>query len=163
MKILQYCSVCKVELEMSVVPTSEEEGIVWLQCPRCDGFLPKTTISKDFENANEAASEPEDNTPAEEPETELDIEADSEESDNQVVGVEENEASKALQSMDAENAISYKPWKTYQPEDVIHHLAWDDYGVVLEKETLPGNRHIIKVVFDKAGIVRLIEDDGDQP
>ena len=47
--IEQYCSVCKAVLEMSVVQTSdgEEDGVLWLRCPRCHGFLPKISDNVD--------------------------------------------------------------------------------------------------------------------
>jgi hypothetical protein len=62
-----------------------------------------------------------------------------------------------LTAMDPATAISYRPWGTYEVGQCIHHLAWDDCGVVVSKETLPGKRHIIKVYFEEAGVVRLIE------
>ena len=37
------------------------------------------------------------------------------------------------------------------------HLAWDDCGVVVAKEDLPGGRQVIKCYFAEAGVVRLIE------
>jgi hypothetical protein len=46
---------------------------------------------------------------------------------------------------------------------VVHHLAWDDYGIVVAKESLPGGRRIIKVFFDHAGTVRLIEEAPENP
>lgn len=36
----QYCSVCKDHLEMTVVSDANEDGVVWLKCPRCKGILP---------------------------------------------------------------------------------------------------------------------------
>jgi len=157
MMILQYCSVCRAELEMELVPTSEEEaGVIWLQCPGCKGFLPKLSDSKDFESAPEAENPPVET--AKEPEPEEPVENPD---DDELVGEDESTASAKLSSMDKESAVPYRPSKTYQVNDVIHHLAWDDCGVVLEKEVLPGNRHIIKVIFEIAGIVRLIEDSGN--
>jgi hypothetical protein len=60
-------------------------------------------------------------------------------------------------------AVPYRPWQQYAEGDVIHHLAWNDYGVVLAKEVLPGHRCVVKVRFAEAGIVRLIEDQGERP
>ena len=68
-----------------------------------------------------------------------------------------------LLDIDIDTAVPYRPWQTYDKGDVIHHLAWDDYGLVLEKEVLPGNRKVVKVHFTESGIVRLIEDDGEHP
>jgi len=36
----QYCSVCKDHLEMTVVSDTNEDGVIWLKCPRCKGILP---------------------------------------------------------------------------------------------------------------------------
>ena len=36
----QYCSVCKDHLEMTVVSDANEDGVIWLKCPRCKGILP---------------------------------------------------------------------------------------------------------------------------
>ena len=43
MKIAQYCSVCKQSLEMEVAPTADgdDDGVIWLRCPQCKGFLPR--------------------------------------------------------------------------------------------------------------------------
>jgi hypothetical protein len=42
-KINQYCSVCKQHLDMEVIPTDDagDDGVIWLRCPQCQGFLPK--------------------------------------------------------------------------------------------------------------------------
>ena len=157
MMILQYCSVCRAELEMELVPTSEEEeGVIWLQCPSCKGFLPKISDSKDFETTPEAEDPPVETIKDPEPERTVE-----DTDDDELVGEDESTASAKLSLMDKESAVPYRPSKTYQVNDVIHHLAWDDCGVVLEKEVLPGNRHVNKVIFEIAGIVRLIEDIGN--
>jgi hypothetical protein len=154
MKIMQYCSVCRAELEMELVPTSEEEeGVIWLQCPGCKGFLPKLGNSKDFE------PEAEDSSIEVETKTES-IKQEEDIVDDELLGEAESTASAVLSTMDRDSAVPYRPSNTYQINDVIHHLAWDDCGVVLEKEVLPGNRHIIKVIFEVAGIVRLMENSG---
>ena len=45
--------------------------------------------------------------------------------------------------------------------EVVHHRAWNDYGIVKATETLPGNRRIIRVRFVNAGEVQLLE--GQEP
>jgi hypothetical protein len=40
----------------------------------------------------------------------------------------------------------------------VLHLAWNDCGVVVGKEVLPGGRRVIKCWFQGAGVVRLIEN-----
>ena len=54
-KITQYCSVCREELAMEVVPTDdgEDDGVIWLRCPRCQGFLPK--IENGFADGDQKA------------------------------------------------------------------------------------------------------------
>lgn len=62
-----------------------------------------------------------------------------------------------LGEVDPSDSSPYRPWGTYEVGQCIHHLAWDDCGVVVAKETLPGGRQVIKVFFEEAGVVRLIE------
>lgn len=62
-----------------------------------------------------------------------------------------------LAAKDPLQAVPYKPWRTYELDQCIHHMAWDDCGVVVGKEFLPGGRQVIKVYFEEAGVVRLIE------
>ncbi len=62
-----------------------------------------------------------------------------------------------LADMDVLEAAPYRPWEVYEVGNCINHLAWNDCGVVVAKEELPGGRKIIKCYFEEAGIVRLIE------
>lgn len=62
-----------------------------------------------------------------------------------------------LAEKDVAEAVPYRHWGTYEVGQCIHHLAWDDCGVVVAKEKLPGGRQVIKVYFQEAGVVRLIE------
>ena len=55
-------------------------------------------------------------------------------------------------------AVPYRPWQSYKVGQCINHLAWNDCGVVVAKEALPGGRNIIKCYFEEAGVVRLIEE-----
>jgi hypothetical protein len=62
--------------------------------------------------------------------------------------------------LEAQNQIDpapYRPWETYEVGQCILHQAWEDCGVVVAKETLPGGREVIKCYFGEAGVVRLIE------
>jgi len=63
-----------------------------------------------------------------------------------------------LEEKDSSTAVPYRPWDTYEVGQCVHHLAWDDCGVVVAKEDLPGGRHVIKCYFAEAGVVRLIEE-----
>jgi len=63
-----------------------------------------------------------------------------------------------LAEVDPGAASPYRPWETYEVGQCIIHLAWDDCGVVVGKEALPGGRQVIKAYFADAGVVRLIEN-----
>jgi len=62
-----------------------------------------------------------------------------------------------LAEKDQSQPIPYRPWETYEVGQCIHHQAWEDCGVVVAKEKLPGGRQVIKCYFEEAGVVRLIE------
>jgi len=62
-----------------------------------------------------------------------------------------------LAETDISQVSPYRPWETYEVGQCINHLAWNDCGVVVSKEDLPGGRKIIKCYFEEAGVVRLIE------
>ena len=62
-----------------------------------------------------------------------------------------------LAALDPATAVPYRPWATYEVGQCVQHLAWDDCGVVVDKESLPGGRRVIKCYFAEAGVVRLIE------
>jgi hypothetical protein len=164
MKIMQYCSVCKAEYEMEVVPTAdgEDDGVVWLQCPSCRGFLPKVRSSADFARpAAPRSAETADDV--DEPDADAAEFVEEPVPATPAVAAPEPDAVDPLADVDLETAKPYRSWETYAEGDVIHHLAWDDYGVVLAKEILPGNRRVLKVHFSQAGIVRLIEQNGERP
>lgn len=63
-----------------------------------------------------------------------------------------------LADVDPEQAVPYRPWESYEVGQCILHLAWNDCGVVVGKEPLPGGRCVIKCWFQGAGVVRLIEN-----
>ena len=199
MKISQYCSVCKAEYEMHVVPTDDDDGVIWLQCPMCKGYLPKvraslppelldSTAGPADESGQEAAAEetavaniePEPETaPVEEEPTADEADEPAPAAADTVIGEpaaepaegdadeepaeDPDEGLELLETMDVSRAEPYRPWKTYDVGAVIHHLAWDDHGIVLAPEQLPGARRVVKVRFEGAGLVRLIEDDGSRP
>jgi hypothetical protein len=172
-KIKQYCSVCREELPMEVVPTEdgEDDGVIWLRCPRCQGFLPKIGAALQEEMA--ASGEEDGDADAAAPEPAEDGNAGTGEpaakaAPGSADGTGEEAEPPAeegipeaytamLAAMDVAEAVPYRPWNSYEVGDVIHHLAWDDCGVVVAKESLPGHRRIAKVYFEKNGIVRLIE------
>ncbi len=63
-----------------------------------------------------------------------------------------------LAALDPAAAVPYRPWHSYEVGQCVHHLAWDDCGVVVAKESLPGGRRGNKCYFATAGVVRLIEE-----
>jgi len=62
-----------------------------------------------------------------------------------------------LAAKDQSQPTPYRPWESYEVGQCIHHQAWEDCGVVVAKEKLPGGRQVIKCYFEEAGVVRLIE------
>jgi len=65
-------------------------------------------------------------------------------------------AETALDEIDTSRAVPYDPSRDYEVGDVLHHRGWDDYGVVEEKITLPGNRQTVRVRFSEHGVIQLI-------
>jgi len=63
-----------------------------------------------------------------------------------------------LAAVDPETSVPYRPWDTYEVGQCVLHLAWNDCGIVVAKEVLPGGRRAIKCFFQGAGVVRLIEN-----
>jgi len=247
-KITQYCSVCREELAMEVVNTGdgEEDGVTWLRCPHCEGFLPKidespadteapepsgmavesdaapsgfgadtdpldsreqsdqgaeperrqledaepqqlreVTEQSDFlvtppMSGDDNVSEPTDELRQEAPllgDEDVDILAADAGAEPESIAVaaaksrpatpaDSNEPTETedltayqaqLAAADISSAMPYRPWDSYEVGDVVHQLAWDDCGIVVAKESLPGKRSVIKVFFERTGIVRLIE------
>ncbi len=64
----------------------------------------------------------------------------------------------ALEDLDIENAKEYTEQGVYDVGEVIHHRSWNDYGKIVSKATLPGNRHTIWVQFLRQGKVQLLEN-----
>jgi hypothetical protein len=126
--IEQYCSVCKETYEMPIVDEQDDHEVVWLKCPGCAGFLPYMTDQGDR---------------AEE------IESDSTD--------EEQAGGLALEDIDIEKAKEYVEKSEYEVGEVIYHRSWNDYGKVIAKERLPGNRKTIHVLFVNQGKIRLLE------
>ena len=184
MKINQYCSVCKQHLDMEVIPTEDagDDGVIWLRCPQCQGYLPKFSGQGKLAPAPAAADSADDATDpaftkttppgrarssevadrdvptadapqaaAEEPERVPDP-AETAPRDDKIA-----EYAAALQDADLSRARPYRPTEVFAVGDVVHHLAYDDIGVVVAKETLPGGRQAVKVYFQEAGVVHLIE------
>jgi hypothetical protein len=88
---------------------------------------------------------------------EVDVTADDEEDEQAEPSEPIMEYAAMLAEVDPEQAVPYRHWGTYDVGQCIHHLAWNDCGVVVAKEALPGGRQVIKVYFEEAGVVRLIE------
>ena len=127
--IRQYCSVCKKTFDMPVVEESSKD-VIWLSCPGCKGFLPYMKESEEF------------------------IFEDEMEKGKEAVEIDEDIAP---EDIDKENAREYIETEEYNIGDIIYHRSWNDYGKVLSKEVLPGNRKTIIVKFINQGKIRLIE------
>jgi len=73
-------------------------------------------------------------------------------------GVSASEAETfSLEGIDEASIIEYDASRYYEVGDVIYHRSWNDYGRVVEKLILPGDRHAIKVQFLNQGDVNLLE------
>lgn len=199
MKINQYCSVCKKHLDMDLVPTDDggDDGVIWLRCPECRGFLPKfsgdskyTSAGKDAGAIVETGAVPSDPAPvrargATAGAAAFDVDADdadaADDEGDDAAAVDEDDAddeaaerptavadhepiaeyAAALAAADLAVTRPYRSSGDYLVGEVIHHLAWDDCGLVIAKEALPGNRRAIKVYFASVGVVHLIEQSQD--
>ncbi len=128
--IKQYCSVCKKTFDMPVVEESENQDVIWLSCPGCKGFLPYMKDREEFMR---------------------------EEGSGGGSGSADIDEDIAPEDIDKENAKEYFETDEYNIGDIIYHRSWNDYGKVMSKETLPGNRKTILVKFINQGKIRLIE------
>jgi hypothetical protein len=63
----------------------------------------------------------------------------------------------AIEDLDVENAKEYSEDGSFEVGDVVHHRSWNDFGKVVSKEKLPGNRSTIWVQFLRQGRVQLLE------
>ena len=63
----------------------------------------------------------------------------------------------ALEDLDVENAKEYSEDQIYEIGEVIHHRSWNDFGKVVSKGSLPGNRRTISVQFLRQGKIQLLE------
>lgn len=63
----------------------------------------------------------------------------------------------ALEDLDLESAREYAEEQIYEVGDVVHHRSWNDYGRVVAKDQLPGNRRTISVQFLRQGKIQLLE------
>jgi hypothetical protein len=67
------------------------------------------------------------------------------------------EAEFSLDSIDQDAVQEYDSQRQYEIGDVLYHRSWNDYGRVVEKLILPGNRQAIRVRFLNQGDVNLLE------
>ena len=131
--IEQYCSVCKKSYRMPVVEEAENQEVIWLKCPGCKGFLPFMLHDR-----------PDTDSPGGEPSTDDRVETDD----------------LAIEDIDKDRAREYQESDLYDVGDIIFHRSWNDYGKVISKEQLPGNRNTIIVRFVNQGTIRLLEGVG---
>ncbi len=72
-------------------------------------------------------------------------------------GGDSKEQELALEDLDVENAIEYSEGGTFEVGDILHHRSWNDFGRVISKDRLPGNRRTIWVQFLRQGKIQLLE------
>jgi hypothetical protein len=63
----------------------------------------------------------------------------------------------ALEDLDIENAKEYSENDLYEVGEILHHRSWNDFGRVVSKDVLPGNRQTIWVQFLRQGKIQLLE------
>jgi hypothetical protein len=63
----------------------------------------------------------------------------------------------ALEDLDVENAKEYSENELYEVGEILHHRSWNDFGRVISKDKLPGNRRTIWVQFLRQGKIQLLE------
>ena len=63
----------------------------------------------------------------------------------------------ALEDLDVENAKEYAEDQVYEIGEILHHRSWNDFGKVVSKGELPGNRKTIWVQFARQGKIQLLE------
>ena len=80
-----------------------------------------------------------------------------EDADSKADEMAEAETPVAIEDLDVENAKEYSEDQLYDVGEVIHHRSWNDYGKVISKDSLPGNRRTIWVQFIRQGKVQLLE------
>lgn len=68
-----------------------------------------------------------------------------------------DEQSLALEDIEVERAREYSEDQEFEVGEVIHHRSWNDYGKIVAKDKLPGNRRTIWVQFIRQGRVQLLE------
>ncbi len=130
--IRQYCSVCKATLDMSVVDTVQGDEVTWLKCPRCAGILPHM-LSREEARPEETPSEP------------------------ATVAPPPAEAPAAILESERGAARDYDPGQRYEVGDIVYHRSMNQYGRVVEKSVLPGNRTTIRVQFETGDPITLRE------
>ncbi|RKZ06777.1 hypothetical protein DRQ05_04185 [bacterium] len=126
--IKQYCSVCNKTFDMPIVEKTDD--VIWLICPGCKGYLPYM-LDKDR--------------------------VDRTSSDSSEKAVQIDDGDLAPEDIDKDNAREYRENEEYDIGEIIYHRSWNDYGKVISKETLPGNRKTIVVRFINQGKIRLLE------
>ena len=72
-------------------------------------------------------------------------------------GEDQEQEEFSANSFDDEDVVEYDARGSFEVGHVIYHRSWNDYGRVLEKLGLPGNRHAIRVQFLQQGDVQLLE------
>lgn len=127
--IEQYCSVCKKTFDMPVVEEAENLDVIWLNCPGCRGYLPHMMDHEELDEKRDTDTE------------------DAQKTSEDI----------AIEDLYTDNAREYRETDEYKVGEVVYHRSWNDYGKVLAKETLSGNRKTILVHFVNQGKTRLLE------
>ncbi|MBN1884560.1 MAG: hypothetical protein JW876_03415 [Candidatus Krumholzibacteriota bacterium] len=66
----------------------------------------------------------------------------------------------APEDFDPESAREYSESEEYEVGEIVYHRSWNDYGKIVAKEQLSGERKTIEVQFVNQGRIRLLEGVG---
>ncbi len=64
----------------------------------------------------------------------------------------------SLDTINEDDVQEYDSSRIYEVGEVVYHRSWNDYGRVVEKLILPGDRHAVRVQFLNQGDVNLLEN-----
>ncbi len=127
--IEQFCSVCKKKFQMPVVEEADNHDVIWLNCPGCRGYLPHMINTEGNEDMDDGEKEE----------------------------AQRSAENLSIEDLPTDDAREYHEDEEYKVGETIYHRSWNDYGKVIGKETLPGNRKTIVVQFVNQGKTRLLE------
>lgn len=164
-KVMEYCSVCDEEVEMTIIQRDESNPhLVWVKCPKCEEVKPIDFIdtAEELGEGEGEQVEGEEHILDEEwgEDEELFFEP-AEEPERKVVKKADKKKEEALlrekdYKINKEEAREYKLTEEFKVGETIFHPLWKDYGVILERKRSGGGKEMVIVDFEKQGLKKLI-------